>query len=236
MFGRFYFFFFKQKTAYEMRISDWSSDVCSSDLIPSTSIEQSLDMQRKVERVISSFPQVQYVFSKTGTAEVASDPMPPNQSDGFVILKPQEEWPDPDLPKEVLIEQMSAKLETLVGNSYEFTQPIEMRFNELISGVRGDVAIKLYGDDLDQMTSTATEIGNVLRSIDGSADVRVEQTGGFPTLDFQFDRTAIAGLGLSVEERSEEHTSELQSLMRISYAVFLLKKNNENTHSTHIIQ
>src|SRR3546814_10717766 len=115
-------------------------------------------MQRKVERVISSFPQVQYVFSKTGTAEVASDPMPPNQSDGFVILKPQEEWPDPDLPKEVLIEQMSAKLETLVGNSYEFTQPIEMRFNELISGVRGD--------------------------------------------------------------RSEEHTSELQSLMRISYAVF----------------
>src|SRR3546814_10181166 len=87
--------------------------------IPSTSIEQSLDMQRKVERVISSFPQVQYVFSKTGTAEVASDPMPPNQSDGFVILKPQEEWPDPDLPKEVLIEQMSAKLETLVGNRSE---------------------------------------------------------------------------------------------------------------------
>src|SRR3546814_14444129 len=96
--------------------------------------------------------------------------MPPNQSDGFVILKPQEEWPDPDLPKEVLIEQMSAKLETLVGNSYEFTQPIEMRFNELISGVRGDVAIQPYGDELDQMTSTATEIGTVLRSIDGSAD------------------------------------------------------------------
>ncbi len=177
--------------------------------IPSTSIEQSLDMQRKVERVISSFPQVQYVFSKTGTAEVASDPMPPNQSDGFVILKPQEEWPDPDLPKEELIEQMSAKLETLVGNSYEFTQPIEMRFNELISGVRGDVAIKLYGDDLDQMTSTATEIGNVLRSIDGSADVRVEQTGGFPTLDFQFDRTAIAGLGLSVEEVADTVSAAL---------------------------
>src|SRR3546814_13852085 len=107
MFGRFYFFFFKQKTAYEMRISDWSSDVCSSDLIPSTSIEQSLDMQRKVERVISSFPQVQYVFSKTGTADVASDPMPPNQSDGFVILKPKKEWPDHDLPNKVLIEQRS---------------------------------------------------------------------------------------------------------------------------------
>src|SRR3546814_2819591 len=130
-------------------------------------------MQRKVERVISSFPQVQYVFSKTGTAEVASDPMPPNQSDGFVILKPQEEWPDPDLPKEVLIEQMSAKLETLVGNSYEFTQPIEMRFNELISGVRGDGAIKLYGDDLDQMTSTSTAIGNVLRSISERKSTRL---------------------------------------------------------------
>src|SRR3546814_6537951 len=104
---------------------------------------------------------------------------------------------------------MSAKLETLVGNSYEFTQPIEMRFNELITGVRGDVAIKLYGDDLDQMTSTATEIGNVLRSIDGSADVRVEQTGGFPTLDFQFDRTAIAGLGLSVEEVADTVSAAL---------------------------
>src|SRR3546814_10809470 len=119
MFGRFYFFFFKQKTAYEMRISDWSSDVCSSDLIPSTSIEQSLDMQRKVERVISSFPQVQYVFSKTGTAEVASDPMPPNQSDGFVILKPQEEWPDPDLPKEVLrSDEHTSELQSLMRNSY----------------------------------------------------------------------------------------------------------------------
>src|SRR3546814_13794602 len=95
-------------------------------------------MQRKVERVISSFPQVQYVFSKTGTAEVASDPMLPNQSDGFVILKPQEEWPDPDLPKEVLIEQMSAKLETLVGHRYEFNQQNEMRFTGPITGAAGD--------------------------------------------------------------------------------------------------
>mgnify|MGYP006393172357 CR=1 FL=1 len=168
--------------------------------IPSTGIEQSLDMQRKVEKAVASFPEVRYVFSKTGTAEVASDPMPPNQSDSFVILKPQDEWPDPGETKDELVERVNAKLETLVGNSYEFTQPIEMRFNELISGVRGDVAIKLYGDDLDQMMATASSIGRVLQSIPGAADVRVEQTGGFPTLDFRFDRSAIAGLGLSVEE------------------------------------
>ncbi|MGN6373926.1 MAG: efflux RND transporter permease subunit, partial [Sphingomonas sp.] len=168
--------------------------------IPSTGIEQSAAMQRKVEKIVATFPEVRYVFSKTGTAEVASDPMPPNQSDSFVILKPQDEWPDPSETKDDLVERMNAKLETLVGNSYEFTQPIEMRFNELISGVRGDVAIKLYGDDLDQMMTTAASIGRVLQSIPGAADVRVEQTGGFPTLDFRFNRSAIAGLGLSVEE------------------------------------
>lgn len=168
--------------------------------IPSTGIEQSAAMQRKVEKIVATFPEVRYVFSKTGTAEVASDPMPPNQSDSFVILKPQDEWPDPSETKDDLVERMNKKLETLVGNSYEFTQPIEMRFNELISGVRGDVAIKLYGDDLDQMMTTASSIGRVLQSIPGAADVRVEQTGGFPTLDFHFNRSAIAGLGLSVEE------------------------------------
>ncbi|MGN6277673.1 MAG: efflux RND transporter permease subunit [Sphingomonas sp.] len=168
--------------------------------IPSTGIEQSAAMQRRVEKIVATFPEVRYVFSKTGTAEVASDPMPPNQSDSFVILKPQDEWPDPSETKDDLVERMNKRLETLVGNSYEFTQPIEMRFNELISGVRGDVAIKLYGDDLDQMMTTASSIGRVLQSIPGAADVRVEQTGGFPTLDFRFNRSAIAGLGLSVEE------------------------------------
>jgi cobalt-zinc-cadmium resistance protein CzcA len=172
----------------------------SSVRIPSTSLEQSAAMQQDVERVVSSFPEVKLVFSKTGTAEVASDPMPPNKSDGFVILKPQDEWPDPDLTKEELIEKIDAKLNQLVGNGYEFTQPIEMRFNELISGVRGDVAIKLYGDDLDKMAATADRIAAVLNSIDGAADVQAEQTGGFPTLEFEFDRTAISGLVLQIEE------------------------------------
>lgn len=168
--------------------------------IPSTSLEQSLEMQMKVERVLAGFPQVQYVFSKTGTAEVASDPMPPNVSDAFVILKPQEEWPDPDLTKEELVTQMGEALEVLTGNVYEFTQPIEMRFNELIAGVRGDVAVKVFGEDLEAMTASAGEVARILRTIPGAADVKVEQTSGFPTLDVDFDRTAIARYGLTVEE------------------------------------
>ena len=168
--------------------------------IPSTSLEQSASMQREVEKAISALPEVELVFSKTGTAEVASDPMPPNKSDSFVILKPQEEWPNAGMSKDELVEKIDARVSKLVGNAYEFTQPIEMRFNELISGVRGDVAIKLYGDDLDQMAGTADKIAATLRSIEGSADVQAEQTGGFPTLDFAFDRTAISGLGLQVEE------------------------------------
>ena len=168
--------------------------------IPSTSLEQSAKMQRDVERALMSVPEVDYVFSKTGTAEVASDPMPPNRSDSFVMLKPEEEWPDPDLSKAELAKKLDAKLQPLVGNAFSFTQPIEMRFNELISGVRGTVAISLYGDDLDQMATTSEQIARVLQSIDGAADVQADQTGGFPTLDFRFDRAAISGLGLQVED------------------------------------
>ena len=168
--------------------------------IPSTSLEQSLKMQRDVERVVATFPQVAYVYSKTGTAEVASDPMPPNASDSFIILKPKEEWPDPSLSKDGLVEQIEAKLKTLTGNAYEFSQPIEMRFNELIAGVRGDLAIKIYGDDLEAMTATGGKIATILNSLQGAADVKVEQTDGFPTLDVAFDRDAISRYGLTVEE------------------------------------
>ena len=168
--------------------------------IPSTSLQQSTAMQARVEQVISEFPEVAFVFSKTGTAEVASDPMPVNISDSFVILKPRSEWPNPNEPKTELIARMEARLAQLIGNSYEFTQPIQMRFNELIAGVRGDVAIKLYGEDLTEMSAAAGRIAAVLQSIDGAADVKVEQTGGFPTLDVAFDRDAIARYGLSLQE------------------------------------
>ncbi len=168
--------------------------------IPSTSLEQSLRMQRRIERQIATFPEVAFVYSKTGTAEVASDPMPPNAADSFVILKPKEEWPNKKETKAELIGRIENKLEGLTGNAYEFSQPIQMRFNELIAGVRGDVAIKVYGDDLEAMTRTAEEIAGVLRTVKGAADVKVEQTSGFPTLDVQLDRDAIGRFGLTVEE------------------------------------
>ncbi|MBO9709909.1 MAG: CusA/CzcA family heavy metal efflux RND transporter [Caulobacter sp.] len=168
--------------------------------IPSTSLEQSLRMQRRIEREIATFPEVAFVYSKTGTAEVASDPMPPNASDAFVILKPREQWPDRRQTKAQLLARLESRLEGLTGNAYEFSQPIQMRFNELIAGVRGDVAVKVYGDDLDAMTRTAEQVATVLRGVKGAADVRVEQTSGFPTLDVSLDRQAIARRGLSVED------------------------------------
>ncbi|WP_187337160.1 efflux RND transporter permease subunit [Novosphingopyxis iocasae] len=168
--------------------------------IPSTSLERSLAMQRRVEDRLEEFPQVELVFSRTGTAEVASDPMPPNASDAYVILKPREEWPDPDLPKDELVGEIESALGGLVGNLYEFSQPIELRFNELIAGVRGDVAVKLYGDDLTALTEAAGDVAGVLRGVEGAADVKVQQVTGFPTLDIAFDRPTIARYGLTVED------------------------------------
>lgn len=168
--------------------------------IPSTPLERSLTMQRQVEQRLEQFPQVELVFSRTGTAEVATDPMPPNISDAYVILKPRDEWPDPALSRDQLVNEMEADLGKLVGNLYEFSQPIELRFNELIAGVRGDVAVKIYGDDLTAMTASANEVARVLAEIDGAADVKVQQVSGFPTLDIVFDRPTIARFGLTVED------------------------------------
>ena len=168
--------------------------------IPSISVEQSNAMQRQVERALSEFREVAFVFSKTGTAEVATDPMPGNVSDAFVILKPRREWPDPRLPKEVLVERMEDRLGRLLGNYYEFSQPIQLRFNELIAGVRSDVAIKVYGDDFAVMQRTANDIARTVGRLDGAADLKVEQTEGLPSLSISFDRSAIASYGLSVRE------------------------------------
>ena len=168
--------------------------------IPSTSLEQSKAMQEQVEKAVLQVPEAAMMFSKTGTAEVATDPMPPNQSDGFVILEPRSSWSPGVRSKEEVIKRILAKVEPLLGNSYEVTQPIQMRFNELIAGVRGDVAIKLYGDDLDRMSAAAAKIGAVLQSIPGADGVRVEQTAGAPSLDVRLDRAAIARFGLTVEE------------------------------------
>lgn len=165
--------------------------------IPSTSLTQSTEMQLEVEKTLTSFPEVSFAFSKTGTAELASDPMPPNVSDTFVILKPTHEWPNPDLSKIELINKIETALKTLPGNNYEFTQPIEMRFNELIAGVRSDVAVKIYGDDFHTLQTTAEQIARTLKSIKGAADVKVAQTDGLPTLEIKIDRQALKRLGLN---------------------------------------
>lgn len=168
--------------------------------IPSTSLTQSTKMQRGVEKLLKQFPEVAFVFSKTGTAEMASDPMPPNVSDTFVMLKPKDQWPNPHLTKLELIAAMEERLHTLPGNNYEFTQPIEMRFNELIAGVRSDVAVKIYGDDFPLMQKTGAHIASVLSSIPGAADVKVAQTDGLPVLEAKIDRDAIRRLGMSVKD------------------------------------
>lgn len=171
--------------------------------VPSTSLDQSLDMQRRVERAISSLPEVAFIYSKTGTAEVATDPMPQNVSDAFIILKPEDRWPKGVGSKEEVVERIEAKMATLTGNAYEVSQPIEMRFNELIAGVRGDVAVKVFGDNLDELERVAGQIAGVMGQVPGAADLRVEQTAGFPTLDMQFNRDAIARFGLSIREVTE---------------------------------
>jgi cobalt-zinc-cadmium resistance protein CzcA len=171
--------------------------------IPSTSLEQSQEMQFRVENTLKAMPEVDLVFTRTGTAEIASDPMPPSISDTFVILKPRDAWPDRSLPKAELVERMEQELGKLLGNNYEYTQPIQMRFNELIAGVRSDVAVKVYGDDFDDMLASAEKAAAVLRSIPGSADVRVEQVSGQPTITAVVDRTAAAAQGVHASDAAD---------------------------------
>jgi cobalt-zinc-cadmium resistance protein CzcA len=166
--------------------------------IPSTSLTQSQTMQFAVEKTVSRFPQVAFVFSKTGTPEVASDPMPPNASDTFIMLKPREAWPDPSMTKEALIEDIAKAVNRLPGNAYEFTQPIQMRFNELLAGVRGDIAVKIFGDEFEPMLRAANNVAANLRGVRGAVDVKVEQVVGLPVLEIKVDKSAIARRGLSV--------------------------------------
>ncbi|WP_059414355.1 CusA/CzcA family heavy metal efflux RND transporter [Cupriavidus basilensis] len=172
----------------------------SSVRIPSTSIDQSVAIDLPLERAVLSLPEVKTVYSKAGTASLAADPMPPNASDNYIILKPKNEWPDGVTTKEQVIERIREKTAPMVGNNYDVTQPIEMRFNELIGGVRSDVAVKIYGENLDDLAATGQRIAAVLRKTPGVSDVRVPLTSGFPTFDIVFDRAAIARYGLTVKE------------------------------------
>lgn len=168
--------------------------------IPGTSLTQAINMQKELEMTIKSFPQVDKVYAKLGTAEIATDPMPPSVADVFIILKPKSKWPDSHLSKNALITQLQEAVSKVPGNNYEFTQPIQMRFNELISGVRSDVAVKVFGDDMSLMNDTANDISDVLSSIQGGEDIKVEQTTGLPILTVNIDRQKIARLGVNVTD------------------------------------
>jgi cobalt-zinc-cadmium resistance protein CzcA len=168
--------------------------------IPSASLTQSQAMQSDVERAVRESPEVAYVFSKTGTAEAATDPMPPNLTDTYIFLKPRDQWPDPSLPKEELIRRIDARVTQLPGNLYEFSQPIQLRFNELLAGVRGDVAVKVFGEDFQSLSREAERVAAILRNVEGAQDVKVEQIEGLPFLEVEIDRKEIAHLGLSVGE------------------------------------
>ncbi|ESQ82096.1 efflux RND transporter permease subunit [Asticcacaulis benevestitus] len=168
--------------------------------IPGTSLTQAVKMQSALESRLKAFPEVDRVFAKLGTAEVATDPMPPSVADTFVMLKDRKAWPDPKEPKDELVARLQAAVEQIPGNNYEFTQPIQMRFNELISGVRSDVAVKIFGDDLDQLLASGEVVQEIMEKIPGAEDVKVEQVTGLPVLQVTPNRAAMARLGLNVSD------------------------------------
>ncbi|HUG13111.1 MAG TPA: CusA/CzcA family heavy metal efflux RND transporter, partial [Opitutaceae bacterium] len=168
--------------------------------IPGTSLSQAVEMQHVLERAIKEMPEVKDVFAKIGTAEIATDPMPPSVADGFVMLKPRSEWPDPRKTKAQFVSELEAIVRQVPGNNYEFIQPIQMRFNELIAGVRSDVAVKVFGDDLETLEEIGKSIEDVLQTVPGASDVSLEQTTGLPVMTIDLKREAMARYGLNVAD------------------------------------
>jgi cobalt-zinc-cadmium resistance protein CzcA len=171
--------------------------------IPGTSLEQAVRFQQRLEPEVRKLPEVERVFSKIGTPEVATDPMPPSVADNFIILKERDEWPDPDKPKAQVVAELEARVTTIPGNRYEFLQPIQMRFNELIAGVRAELAVKVFGDDFDQLIGLGDDIEKAIRQIPGAADVAVEQATGLPVMTIQPRRDALARYGVTVVQLQE---------------------------------
>ncbi|GAB1406295.1 CusA/CzcA family heavy metal efflux RND transporter [Thermomonas brevis] len=171
--------------------------------IPGTSLTQAIGMQEQLESRIKQFPEVDKVVGKLGTAEVATDPMPPSVADTFVLLKDRKDWPDPRKPKEVFVAELEQAVRAIPGNNYEFTQPVQMRMNELIAGVRAEVAIKVFGDDLEELAGIGDQIEAVAKTIPGNADVKLEQVTGLPLMVITPDRAALARYGLAVADIQE---------------------------------
>ena len=172
--------------------------------VPGTSLTQSVLMQQQLEKTLmAQVPEIERVFARTGTAEIASDPMPPNISDSYLMLKPKDQWPDPNKPRETLIADIQRASAIVPGSAYELSQPIQLRFNELISGVRSDVAVKVFGDDMAVLNETAGEIAQTLQKLSGASEVKVEQTSGLPVLTINIDRDKAARFGLNVGDVQE---------------------------------
>lgn len=171
--------------------------------IPGTSLSTAIEMQHALERKLKTYPEVDYVFSKIGTAEIATDPMPPSVADTYVMLKPPNQWPNPKRPKADFVAQLEVELRRLPGNNYEFIQPIQMRFNELIAGVRSDIAVKIFGDDMDVLQQVGANVERVLNGVPGASDVKIEQTTGLPLLTVHLNRDAMARLGLNIADVQE---------------------------------
>lgn len=178
--------------------------------IPGTSLTQAIGMQHKLEQAIQAVPEVQNVFAKIGTAEIATDPMPPSVADGYIILKPREQWPDPDKPKRDVVRDIEKRALSVPGSNYEFTQPIQMRFNELIAGVRADVAVKLFGDDMEVLLENAQQIEHIMSTLEGVADLKVEQVSGLPMVSIKprYDVTSYWGIS----------SREIQETIQTAYA------------------
>ncbi|WP_444927992.1 efflux RND transporter permease subunit [Microbulbifer sp. TRSA002] len=177
--------------------------------IPGTSLEQAIALQKSLEERIKELPEVERVFAKIGTAEVATDAVPPSVADNFIILKPRSQWPDPDKPKEQLVEELAKLVEPIPGNRYEFLQPIQMRFNELLAGVRAELAIKVFGDDFEQLERLGGEIEAAIGSVEGVADIQMEQTSGLPVLAIVPDQAALTQYGLAINQVQEQLATAL---------------------------
>ncbi len=168
--------------------------------IPGTSLQQAIELQQQLEARIREMPEVERVFSKIGSGEIATDPMPPSVADNFIMLKPREEWPDPDKPKTEVVADLEALVTLIPGNRYEFLQPIQMRFNELIAGVRAELAVKVFGDDFDELIRLGDEIEQAINAVPGAADVAVEQATGLPVMSVEPRRDVLARFGVTITE------------------------------------
>jgi heavy metal efflux system protein len=168
--------------------------------IPSVSLTQSVAMEAMLEKRLLKLPEVKEVFARTGTAEVATDPMPQSTSDNYIMLKPRKDWPDPGKPKAAVVAEIQEAAEDVPGNAYGFSQPIQQRMNELISGVRSDVAVKIFGDNLDELIQAASRVQAVLQKVDGAADVKAEQAAGLPVLTVQLNRQTLSRYGINVTD------------------------------------